>query len=253
MNWKQKCSGKTLISVLIKDIHPEWRPFIRKEAKEEYFKQMYRDLKQEINQATTDFFPEPENCFRIFRYPLSNIKVVILGQDPYYRHSRVKNTEGEIIEVPQACGLAFSVTPPVPAPVSLRNIYKELSSDPNVDFRRPGRLGDLSPWTLQGVCLLNSALSVNNGKPGSHLKIWRKFTDRIIRYLSEQGNKVFMLWGGFAQKKESLIDQSKNKIIKTSHPSGLSAHKGFLGSECFSQCNNWLELQGLDIVDWNIV
>jgi uracil-DNA glycosylase len=256
MNWKKKCSGKTLVSLIIpmKEIHPEWRSFIRKESKEDYFKKMYNELKQELIKSDKDFFPEPENCFRIFKYPLSKIKVVILGQDPYYRYSKIKNPKTkQIIQIPQACGLAFSVTPPVPAPVSLKNIYKELLNDPDINFNNPGRKGDLSLWCNQGVCLLNTALSVCDGKPGSHLKIWSKFTDKIIQHLSLKGNKVFMLWGNPAQKKTKLIDDTKNKIIKTSHPSGLSAHKGFLGSRCFSQCNNWLIQKKLNPIDWNVI
>lgn len=256
MNWKKKCSGKTLISLIIpmNQIHPEWRPFIRQESKKEYFKKMYKDLKTELINATDDFFPEPENCFRIFKYPLSQIKVVILGQDPYYRYSRVKNKHNNnIIQIPQACGLSFSVNPDVPAPASLRNIYKELINDPNIHFINPSRFGDLTPWCHQGVCLLNTALTVCNGKPGSHLKIWKTFTDRVINYLSEQGNKVFMLWGRPAQTKIKLINNSKNKIIMTSHPSPLGVKKGFEGSRCFSECNNWLKENNLNTIDWNII
>lgn len=250
MNWNKKLKeyDGSLASLLMRKIHPEWRPFINKEAKNDYFKLMYRLLKSEVVNGKYKMFPEPENCFRVFTYPLSQIKVVILGQDPYYRESIIKDGS----KICQASGLSFSVNNPLSPPVSLKNIYKELDRDPNVDFIKPGNNGDLTPWVNQGVFLLNTALSVRDGKPASHLKIWREFTNRVIKYLSEQGNKVFLLWGRPAQTKSSLLDTDKNKIIMTSHPSGLSAHKGFLGSNCFSECNDWLENKGIKKINWNL-
>lgn len=256
MNWNKKLQKHdgSLASLLMKKIHPEWRPFINKEAKNDYFKLMYRQLKHEVVNGKYNMFPEPENCFRVFIRPLSQIKVVILGQDPYYRESLVKDTNNKdnTIKVCQACGLSFSVTPPVCPPASLKNIYKELDRDPNVDFTKPGNNGDLSYWADQGVFLLNTALTVREGKPTSHMRIWRTFTDRVIEYLSEQGLKVFILWGRQAQAKANLLNNDKNKIIMTSHPSPLSAKRGFLGSNCFSECNEWLRNNGVKEINWNL-
>ena len=254
MNWNKKLQefDGSLASLLMKKIHPEWRAFVKEESNKEYFKLMYRQLKSEVVTSKVNIFPEPENCFKVFSYSLNSIKVIILGQDPYYRESYIKNNNEEIIKIPQACGLSFSVTKPINPPVSLKNIYKELDRDPNIDFTKPGNNGDLTSWSKQGVFLLNTALTVRDGKPGSHLKIWKNFTNRVIEYLSKQGNKVFILWGRPAQSKLNLIDTDINKVICTSHPSGLSAHKGFLGSNCFSECNDWLIKQKINPINWNL-
>ena len=168
------------------------------------------------------------------------VKVVILGQDPYHGPN-------------QAHGLSFSVQEGVPHPPSLRNIFKELESDlqitpPNKTF------GDLSKWASQGVFLLNAVLSVENGKANSHQGLgWEEFTDATIKLISEQcKNTVFVLWGGYAQKKSRLIDSSKHLVLKDPHPSPLSAYRGFWGSKPFSKINNYLKETNQTPINWDI-
>ncbi len=168
--------------------------------------------------------------------PVKETRVVILGQDPYHGAG-------------QANGLAFSVNAGVPLPPSLRNIYKEIESDLKVkkDFKN----GDLEPWARQGVLLLNSALTVAEGRPGSHKDKWERETDAIIsRVSAERTGVVFMLWGAFAQSKRHLIDESKHLVLVAPHPSPLSAHRGFLGCMHFSKCNEYLVTHGQAPVLW---
>ncbi len=170
--------------------------------------------------------------------PFDEVRVVILGQDPYHG-------EG------QAHGLCFSVKDGVRLPPSLVNIYKEMQSDLGV---KPPKTGNLTAWAKQGVLLLNSVLTVEAGRAASHQgKGWELFTDRIIRMLNdEKQNLVFILWGAYAQKKAAFVDRSKHLVISSAHPSPLSAHNGFFGSKPFSRCNEYLLAEGLKPIDWAI-
>lgn len=184
-------------------------------------------------------YPEPKNIFKAFNVtPLDKVKVVILGQDPYH---------GPM----QANGLCFSVDPGITLPPSLVNIFKELESDMGIP--RP-KTGDLTAWAKQGVLLLNSVLTVEVGKPGSHRMLqWETFTDKAISELSLRRNKVvFILWGAYAMSKLRLIDQTKHRVISGVHPSPLSAYKGFFGSQPFSQTNTALEEMGQTPIDWKL-
>ena len=169
---------------------------------------------------------------------LENVKVVILGQDPYHNYN-------------QANGLSFSVKNGVTIPPSLKNIFKELQSD--LGYKIPTS-GDLELWAKQGVLLLNATLTVRAHKPGSHQKIgWETFTDKIISLISEKYEHiVFILWGNFAQQKVKLIDEKKHFIIKSVHPSPFSARNGFFGSKPFSKCNEYLTSVKKENIDWNL-
>lgn len=180
------------------------------------------------------FYPEPRNIFRAL-YGLESTKVVILGQDPYHRKG-------------QANGFAFAVNREMTMPPSLANIFKELESD--IGHYRVDRT--LEHWAQQGVLLLNSALTVLEGKPGSHADLgWHKITNRVIKHLSdEKENLPFILWGKHAQTKAGMIDDSKHHIILSPHPSPLSAHSGFFGSKPFSRTNKYLESHNLEPIIW---
>lgn len=189
--------------------------------------------------AGKQIFPQDADVFRALELcPLESVKVVILGQDPYHG-------EG------QAMGLAFSVPPTVALPPSLRNIYRELTSDLGVALPNHG---DLSAWARRGVLLLNTVLTVEAGKAGSHHhKGWELFTDKIIESLSrEQQHVVFILWGAPAQKKASLVDRERHHIISSVHPSPLSAYKGFFDSKPFSRANEFLRSKKIAEIDWRL-
>lgn len=185
-------------------------------------------------------FPPNDFVFNAFQLtPLSQVKVVILGQDPYHNDG-------------QAHGLSFSVPAGIAIPPSLQNIYKELLNDiPN--FQIPNH-GDLTKWAKQGVLLLNATLTVRAHEAGSHQKKgWEKFTDAIIRAISEQQEHVvFILWGGYAIKKTALIDQTKHLVLSSVHPSPLSVYRGFYGSKPFSKTNDYLLASGKKPIDWQI-
>jgi uracil-DNA glycosylase len=190
-------------------------------------------------QAGKKIFPPGKLIFNALNStPFEQVKVVILGQDPYHNPG-------------QAHGLCFSVLPGVAPPPSLLNIYKELQRD--VGFVPPGH-GCLTSWAEQGVLLLNSVLTVEAFKAGSHQgKGWERFTDRIVSTLNEQQeNLVFMLWGSYAQKKGDHINRDKHLVLQSAHPSPLSAHRGFLGNSHFSRTNKWLEEHGKSPVDWQL-
>jgi len=195
--------------------------------------------KLEVEAKTKPIYPAEYNRFRAFNVcKWDKCKVLILGQDPYHGPG-------------QADGLSFSVPQGQKIPPSLRNIYKELKSDLNID---PAFGGDLSEWAQQGVLLLNSFLSVEEGKAGSHQKWgWELFTDAVIQSLSANKERmVFILWGNWAQKKQLFIDTQKHLIIKSAHPSPLSARHGFFGSKPFSLCNDFLLKQGLEAINWRL-
>ena len=187
---------------------------------------------------TTTIYPPKEQVFRVFDLALEDIKVVILGQDPYHNPN-------------QACGLSFSVNDGVALPKSLINIYKELHDDLGI---KPSKTGNLENWFKQGVFLLNAVLTVEKNSPASHSKMgWENFTDYIIENISEKNeNVVFVLWGSYARSKNKLIDSSKHKIIESAHPSPLSAYRGFFGSKVFSQINDYLAACNKKTIDFEL-
>jgi len=215
----------------------DWLTTLAAEFKKPYYAQLYRTVQQEYNTHTV--FPQPDDIFNAFSLtPLSQVKVVILGQDPYHN-------------VGQAHGLCFSVKPDVEVPPSLVNIYKELQDD--LGCRIPNH-GYLVKWAEQGVLLLNTVLTVKAHQANSHRRIgWEEFTDAAIRALNNQDRPVvFILWGRPAQMKEGMLNNPKHMILKAPHPSPLSAHRGFFGSRPFSQANAFLETHGIEPIDWQI-
>ena len=187
---------------------------------------------------TATIYPPKKLVFKVFDLPLEDIKVVILGQDPYHNPG-------------QACGLSFSVNDGVPLPKSLINIYKELYDDLGIT---PAKTGNLEKWFKQGIFLLNSVLTVEEYSPASHSNVgWQDFTDYIIETISQKNNNVvFVLWGSYARSKKTLIDSSRHKIIESPHPSPLSAYRGFFGSKVFSRINSYLEEVGKKPIDFNL-
>ena len=187
---------------------------------------------------TATIYPPKELVFKVFDLPLQDIKVVILGQDPYHNPG-------------QACGLSFSVNDGVPLPKSLINIYKELYDDLGIT---PAKTGNLEKWFKQGIFLLNSVLTVEEYSPASHSNVgWQDFTDYIIETISQKNNNVvFVLWGSYARSKKTLIDNSRHKIIESPHPSPLSAYRGFFGSKVFSRIHSSLEEVGKKPIDFNL-
>ncbi|WP_108820790.1 uracil-DNA glycosylase, partial [Xanthomonas fragariae] len=184
-------------------------------------------------------FPPGPQIFAAFdATPFEQVKVVILGQDPYHG-------EG------QAHGLCFSVLPGVPVPPSLLNIYKEIQDD--LGIARPDH-GYLMPWARQGVLLLNAVLTVERGRAGAHQnKGWEGFTDHVVETLNrEREGVVFLLWGSYAQSKGKVIDQARHRVLKAPHPSPLSAHRGFLGCQHFSKTNEHLQRRGVSPIDWSL-
>jgi uracil-DNA glycosylase len=219
------------------DLHlgHSWEESIGKEFDKDYFKQL--KLSVEADYLLETIFPQEEEIFNAFiNCPFENVRVVILGQDPYHG-------EG------QAHGLAFSVPEGVQIPPSLRNIYKEITADTGTT---PPQSGNLERLAKQGILLLNSTLTVQAGFAGSHKGLgWEQFTDAVVKKISdEKAGVVFMLWGKYAQDKGAHIDQSKHLVLKSAHPSPLSAYAGFFGSKPFSQCNAYLARQGGKTINW---
>ncbi|MCB0536665.1 MAG: uracil-DNA glycosylase [Bacteroidetes bacterium] len=215
-----------------------WFKFMKKEFQSDYFNTISTFINNEKSKGKT-IFPPREFILNAFKLtPLDNVKVVILGQDPYH------NTG-------QAHGLSFSVPKNVKTPPSLQNIYKEIKAD--LGYEIPNH-GNLTNWAEQGVLLLNAVLTVNAHEPASHKKAgWETFTDNVIKYLSEhKTHVVFMLWGSFAQQKEYLIDHKKHLVLKAAHPSPFSAHRGFFGCKHFSKANDYLKQNGLSTINWSI-
>ena len=196
-------------------------------------------LQSELARDPTAIYPPVGDWLRaLTTTPLSKVRVVIVGQDPYHGPG-------------QAHGLAFSVNRGVSIPPSLRNIYKELHQDLGLE---PARYGNLSAWSSSGVLLLNTALTVRSGSPSSHSrKGWQTFTDHIIAGVSDhQEAVVFMLWGAHAQKRVSLIDQDRHLVLESAHPSPLAARRGFFGSRPFSKANAWLKSKDKTPIDWSL-
>ncbi len=217
---------------------PSWQAVLGSEFDQPYMLQLREFLKQEKAAGKTIYPPGPEIFNAFNTTPFEQVKVVIIGQDPYHGPD-------------QAHGLSFSVKPGVKVPPSLRNMYKELQAD--VGFQIPDT-GDLRPWANQGVLLLNATLTVEQANAGSHQKRgWEQFTDQAIQALNSQRNGlVFLLWGSYAQKKGAVIDQQRHCVLKSVHPSPLSAHRGFLGCRHFSQTNEYLQKTGQVPINWQL-
>lgn len=218
-------------------IENDWLEPLNPEFRKPYYAELFQFVKEEY--ATRKVFPPADDIFNAFHLtPLSQVKVVILGQDPYHNDG-------------QAHGLCFSVKPDVDVPPSLVNIYQELHDDLGCDIPNNGYL---TKWAEQGVLMLNTVLTVRAHQANSHRgKGWEEFTDAAIRILNEQDRPiVFILWGSPAQKKAAMLHNPKHLILKSPHPSPLSAYRGFFGSRPFSQTNEFLERNGLEPVDWQI-
>ena len=225
-----------MIDSLIRQINTDWKEELLTQVQQEYFINLNNFLK---NQSELETYPKRENIFKAFELcSLKDLKVVILGQDPYHG-------EG------QAHGLSFSVTTGMKIPPSLRNIYKELETDLNI--KAPNH-GCLESWAKQGVLLLNNVLTVEKSKAGAHQKKgWEQFTEFVMRTINEKkDNIVFILWGGPAQKKAKLLDDKRHFLLMSPHPSPLSSYRGFFGSRPFSKCNEFLKSKELKTIDWKI-
>lgn len=219
-------------------IEPSWKEALEPEFKKPYFENIAEHLKTEKEQGKI-IYPPGSLIFHAFdATPVKQVKVVILGQDPYHGPQ-------------QAHGLSFSVQKGVPPPPSLINIFKELQTD--VGMPIPNH-GNLEKWAQQGVLLLNASLTVRAREPMSHAKIgWHHFTDAVIKKVSDVcEHVVFMLWGKFAQEKGALIDGTKHLLLKSAHPSPLSANNGFFGNRHFSKANDFLVKWGIDPIDWTL-
>lgn len=219
-------------------LHPSWLAQLESEFDAPYMQQL-RDFLLAQKRLNKVIYPKGENIFNAFNStPFDDVKVVILGQDPYHGPD-------------QAHGLSFSVPKGIRTPPSLINIFKELHSDMGVVIPLHGCL---QSWAEQGVLLLNAVLTVEHKTAGAHAgKGWETFTDKVIALLNEQQEHiVFMLWGAYAHKKGKLIDSDKHLILKSVHPSPLSAHRGFLGCRHFSQANDYLLAEGIEPVDWSL-
>jgi uracil-DNA glycosylase len=218
-------------------IEESWKLVLQDEFEAPYFQALTEFLREEKKKQT--IFPPGPQIFSAFNLtPFNRVKVVILGQDPYHGPG-------------QAHGLCFSVPDGIPRPPSLINIFKEIKSDIGIPASNKS---NLTKWAVQGVLLVNAILTVRANQPASHQnKGWEKFTDAVIRNLSEKRkNLVFLLWGNYAQAKESLIDSNRHYILKAAHPSPLSASRGFFGCRHFSRTNEILAEQGLNEIDWSL-
>lgn len=221
---------------IVKHVDKSWHSFFRREQKQGYFADLIHFVTFE--RTTHQVFPAEDEVFNAFKTPLSKLKIVILGQDPYHGPN-------------QAHGLAFSVKQGVKPPPSLRNIFKELSQ--STDFTSPQH-GDLSSWACQGVFLLNTVLTVRENEAQSHAgKGWETLTDHVIQHISAKCPSIaFLLWGSNAHQKEHLIHPGKHLILKSAHPSPLSAYRGFLGCGHFIAANNYLVNNGINPINWQI-
>ncbi|MBQ9591709.1 MAG: uracil-DNA glycosylase [Paludibacteraceae bacterium] len=216
-------------------IEPSWRSLLQQEFDKPYFHALAEAVRTEYQRGVV--YPPARLIFNAFdQCPLPSVKVVILGQDPYHEPS-------------QAEGLCFSVSDGVPLPPSLVNIYKEIASEFNTPVPQSG---SLLRWARQGVLLLNSTLTVRQHQANSHQGIgWETFTDAVISLLSlHRQNLVFMLWGSYAQRKGQVIDASRHLILKTAHPSPLSAYRGFFGCNHFRMANDYLLSHGITPIEW---
>ena len=219
-------------------IHESWLSRLKSSFEWESFRELKRFLLEEKKNRKMIFPPGPQIFAALDSTPFEEVRVVILGQDPYHGPN-------------QAHGMCFSVCPPEPAPPSLVNIFRELKDDLGCEI--PGH-GDLTHWAKQGVLLLNTVLTVRAHQAASHRgKGWEPFTDEIIRRLSQEHESlVFFLWGRDARNKKPLIDLARHCVLESPHPSPLSAHRGFFGSRPFSRANEFLRLRGRTGIDWQI-
>lgn len=216
-------------------IEPSWQAHLQKEFDKPYFENLIAFVKQEYAHHTV--YPQGRLIFNAFNLcPFDKVKVVLIGQDPYH-------------EPGQAHGLCFSVNDGVQFPPSLNNIFKEIKDDTGADIPTSG---NLTRWAEQGVLLLNATLTVREHMAGSHQKHgWEEFTDAVIRIISEEREGiVFILWGSYAQSKAQLIDSSKHFVLKSAHPSPLSAYRGFFGNHHFSLTNMYLQKNGKTPIKW---
>lgn len=216
-------------------IEASWKQVLGQEFEQEYFQNLADFVRHEYQNTTV--YPAPKNIFAAFdACPLDKTKVVIIGQDPYHGPR-------------QANGLCFAVPEKIDVPPSLQNIFKEIRSDLGIE---PLPSGELTRWATQGVLLLNATLTVRAGVAGSHQnKGWERFTDAVIKTLSDQGEHlVFLLWGNYARTKGAHIDRTKHLVLESAHPSPLSAHAGFFGNKHFSKTNTYLQKHGQTIIDW---
>lgn len=223
---------------MVLDNAPSWQPALKDEFSAPYMQELKQFLQAEKANHKV-IYPHSSNWFHALETtPLNQVKVVILGQDPYHQPG-------------QAHGLCFSVKPGVKTPPSLVNIYKELDNDLGI---KPVNHGYLESWAKQGVLLLNAVLTVEESNANAHQgKGWEQFTDKIISIVNEQCNHVvFMLWGSYAQKKGSAIDPQKHLILNAPHPSPLSAYRGFLGCQHFSKANAYLQQHGTSAINWQL-
>lgn len=212
-----------------------WKKHLAKEFDGEYFRQLIDFVRQEYKTHTV--YPPGREIFRAFDCTdFDDVKVVIIGQDPYHGPG-------------QANGLCFSVREGVALPRSLKNIFKEIQNDLGKPIPKSG---DLERWAQQGVLLLNATLTVRASDPGSHQnKGWEQFTDAVIKAISKnKSNVVFLLWGAYAQKKGDIIDRNKHLVLMSAHPSPFSADRGFFGNKHFSKTNEYLKMKGLKEIDW---
>ncbi len=220
-------------------INESWKELLDSEFNSEYFKNLIAFVKEDYSKTTC--YPKGSKIFSAFDLcPINNLKVVIIGQDPYHG-------------IGQANGLCFSVNKGIPHPPSLVNIFKEIEVDLGHKFKNNN--GDLSKWAEQGVMLINSTLTVRHSIAGSHQnKGWEIFTDKVIDVISNKtNNTVFLLWGSFAKQKKKLIDIEKHKVLESGHPSPLSANRGYwFGNKHFSKCNEYLDSIGKSKIDWSL-
>ena len=219
------------------NLNEEWKFALADEFDKPYFKTLWEQVSEEYE--SKEIFPPVEDVFNAFNYtPLSKVKCVIIGQDPYHN-------------VGQAHGLCFSVKPGIAIPPSLVNIYKELHDD--VGFKIPDN-GYLEKWAKQGILMLNTVLTVRAHEANSHKGIgWEKFTDAVIKVLNEQDRPiVYLLWGAPAQKKAAKVDNPKHLLLKAPHPSPLSSYRGFFGCKHFSMTNEFLSKNEIEPIDWSL-
>jgi len=222
----------------MRKVHDSWHPFLTPEFKTPYFLRLVDFVEKEYSTQVC-YPPKPMVFNALTLCPLADLNVVIIGQDPYHGKG-------------QANGLAFSVHEGIPHPPSLINIFKELQTDLGIPYPQSG---DLSSWATQGVLLLNATLTVREGQAGSHQKQgWEQFTDFVIQTISNEcADVVFLLWGGYARKKKSLIDAQKHLILESGHPSPLSANRGYwFGNQHFSKANRYLASKGKNPIDWTL-
>lgn len=219
-------------------LEASWNALLADQFEQDYMQALRRFLQAEKQQGK-QIYPAGADIFNALNTtPFEQVKVVILGQDPYHGPG-------------QAHGLCFSVRPGVALPPSLQNIYKEIHADLGLPIARSGCL---DAWARQGVLLLNSVLTVAAGQAASHQgKGWEVFTDKVISVLNERGeNLVFLLWGSYAQRKGAMIDRDRHLVLQSPHPSPLSAHRGFFGNQHFSRTNAWLREHGKTPIDWRV-